>query len=252
MTPALADRFVVAIGTTELLNAVEGQLNAEQTRAMEVLQKLDPAEAAALRDRLGVQARPDGDVWITNELIDRFVQELHARILYLTPMGIDTVRAVTGQGRGHEIDPGVARSYASLPDLSREVTNCALGSTQTFRVHPIGIDLNSGSVQYLRVEAAHSFARLIHEAPPELGIFPRSAYRSNAEQDDLQSTGLAAPVCASNHEDGNAVDLGFVANGVVYGLDFGTDQYAYVAHRGQELGVVNDVSHEPWHHTFVG
>jgi hypothetical protein len=253
MTPAFADRFVVAVSTLEVLNGVEGQLNAEQTRALEVIQKLEPAEVAALRDRLGVQARPGADVWITNELIDRFIQELHARILYLDPMGIDTVRAAAGLGRGTEIDPQVARTFASLPDLSREVTNCALGSTQTFRVHPIGIDVVSGNVEYLRVEAAHAFGRLLHEAPPELGLFPRSGYRSNQEQQDLQSTGLAAPVCGSNHEDGNSVDIGFQIDGVGYGLESrNTPQYQWLAANAPNYGIVNDVSHEPWHHTLVG
>lgn len=253
MTKELAGRFVSAISTTEVLMDVQGELGAEQGRALEVIRHLDAAEVAQLRERLGVEPGPGGDEWVTNALIDRFVEELHARVLYLDPLGVDTVRAVVGLGRGAEIDGEVARVFAGLPDLSQQVTNCALGTTQTFTVYPVGIDLTNGDVEHLRLEAAHAFRRMFHEAPPELGLFFRSGYRSNGEQQALQSTGLAAPVCASNHEDGNSVDIGYAIDGVSYGLNSrATPQYQWLAENAPRYGIVNDVSHEPWHHTFLG
>lgn len=252
MTPAFAGRYLDALSTREVLTDVRGELGAEQSRALEVVHHLNADEVAALSDRLGVEARPGNDAWITNGLVDRFVGALHDRIIYLDDMGIETTRAVMGMGGGG-IDADLSRALASLPDLSRNVTNCALGQTESFAVYPIGIDRKNGNVEWLRHEAAVPFRQMFHEAPADLGLFPRSGFRSNAEQQSLQSTGLAAPVCTSNHEDGMSVDIGFVQGGVAYGLDSQSSaQYQWLAANAPARGIVNDVAHEPWHHTFVG
>lgn len=252
MTPAFAGRYLDALSTREVLTDVRDELGAEQSRALQVVRHLNADEVAALSERLGVEARPGNDAWITNGLVDRFVGALHDRIIYLDDMGIETTRAVMGLGGGG-IDAELSRLLASLPDLSRDVTNCALGRTESFAVYPIGIDRKNGNVEWLRHEAAVPFRQMFHEAPADLGLFPRSGFRSNAEQQSLQSTGLAAPVCTSNHEDGMSVDIGFVQGGVAYGLDSqSTAQYQWLAANAPARGIVNDVAHEPWHHTFVG